>query len=359
MPRDDTIDALLPAAGCACSIARRGRSTCLREETVAMIAARLGIRAEPDDHSRARDGAEKLMRALMRETRCDDEKCVLRVAREMQIIDAVAAGIEEHIAFKSGNGPTDAALFNDSVIHAQLYAWMFQFREFWAYNFNMINYADASLRGGRVMRSPDTLATVNWGDLYAGRVPNPIGMRGTEAREAMLADKRARGVRCSSCVINSDTYDGNGKHWMALFVDARDDSAAPVWSVEFFNSAAIRPESEWLAWMVKTKAELTRVNPRARVEMVCVCKVWHQHSRSECGPYSLFYTWARLNGVPAQYFLENVVPDQIMFEFRQHLFDNSALGVGERFDFERYAKKVRVKWDTESLTAKDSGRKHQ
>lgn len=336
--RDRALDSVLPGEICSCALGRKG-ATCMREKTIKLIAQHLDVPLS--------DAPVGVMRALMKKTGCTDEKCVLSAAREMKALSAEEAGIEEQIAFKQA-GPTDTTLFNDGVIQAQLYAWMFQFRDFWAYNFNMLDYARASLRNGRVMQKPDTLATTNWEDLFAGRVPMPVGMRGTPAQQVMLAAKR-KGVRCGACVINSDTYDGNGKHWMALFVDARATGASPCWTIEFFNSAAVRPESEWLEWMVKTKRELQKCNPSARIETICACKVWHQHSRSECGPYSIFYVWARLNGISPQYFMESVVPDQMMFEFRQHLFGIPASST-ERFDFAQFAKQARIKWDTEDIS---------
>lgn len=346
VPHDKIVRALLPPVVGQCSIAReRSRASadcpCMCGQIVGKIAQGYGVHAPT---------LADAMRALMEETDCADEKCVLERARKAKIISIEEAGIEEQLAFKQ-RGPTDVALFNDAIIHAQLYAWMYQFPQFWAYNFNMLDYATSSMRDGKVLRKPDTLATINWCDLYEGRVPAPVGMRSGESARAparaMLNAKRARGIRCSGCVINSDVYDGSGKHWMALFVDARDDGAAPAWTVEFFNSAAVRPENEWLAWMVKTRRELQSCNPRARIEIVPVCKIWHQHSATECGPYSVFYIWARLNRVPAQYFIDNVVPDQIMFEFRQHLFDRD--GDGRPFDFQEYKKSVRVRWDVEDL----------
>jgi hypothetical protein len=342
--KDRVLGALVPDEICPCALASPsaransgGAQICIRDATIKRIASRMGIAASARSHD--------IIREIMQKTRCKDEKCVLAVAREMQLLTPAEAGIEEQISLKRA-GPTDATLFNDSVIQAQVYAWMYQFHDFWAYNFNMVNYAEASLRRGREVRKPDTLATISWADLYAGRVPDPTDMQTTPASQAMMAVKR-KGVRCSTCIINSDTYDGTGKHWMTLFVDARDASATPHWTVEFFNSAAVRPEAEWLEWMVKTKGELLKVNPRANVEMVCICKVWHQHSKSECGPYSIFYTWARLNGVPPKYFMENVVPDQIMFEFRQHLFGKVAQG--QSFNFDEFAKVARIKWDTEDI----------
>jgi hypothetical protein len=340
---DDVMATLLPQEVCACALGSgrdaKGRGSdghCMRKGTVMRIARHLGVTGSESG---------EVMREIMRKTHCTDEKCVLAAAQKMRALSAAEAGIEEQIAFKR-SGPTDSSLFSDSVIQAQLYAWMYQFPSFWAYNFNMINWNEASLRDGRVRASPDTLATVRWSDLWAGKIPMPIGLAPTPASNEMLAAKRAAGIRCSACVVNSDTYDGNGKHWMALFVDTRDKDR---WTIEFFNSAAVRPESSWLEWMARTRLELQKCSATTRIDSICVCKIWHQHSKSECGPYSLFYVWARLNGVPAQYFLENVVPDQIMFEFRQHLFSQEAGAGTGAFDFAQYAKKVRVKWDTEDI----------
>ena len=368
--RDKVVDSLLPREVCACAIgraidARDGTVMrhCMRPETIAKIAQGYGHGHDHDhdhshdhshDHDHGHDDSFETLRTLMARTHCTDEKCVLDTAAREHAISLEDAGIEEQIAFKRA-GPTDTSLFNDSVIHAQMFAWMYQFAPFWAYNFNMLDYATSSMRNGRVVRKPDTLATVNWRDLYEGRAQLPPGISDDAAQSAasaMIKSKRANGVRCTGCIINGDVYDGNGKHWMALFADARDEGTrdrAPSWTIEFFNSAAVRPESEWLVWMAKTKREMLEINPRAQVSYVYVCKLWHQHSTSECGPYSLFYVWARLNGVSPQYFLENPVPDQIMFEFRQHLFARDDTGGARAFNFQEYKSRVRIKWDAEKI----------
>lgn len=340
--RDATVASLLPEEICPCALNRAREPTCLRPEILIRVAKKLGIPTEQTHR------IEELMHSLLQKTHCNNEKCVLDVAQKLAVISVEEAGIEEQIAFKQ-NGPIDAALLNDSVIQAQLYAWMYQFRDLWAYNFNMLNYTEKSLRHGHVVNEPDTLATIKWIDLYAGRIPHPVGMRPTAAAQKMLAEK-ARGVRRSCCIVNSDSYDGNGKHWMALFVDASAPPGDPShpWTIEFFNSAAVRPESEWLEWMARTRLELQKCATNAKIAMVYVCKVWHQHSKSECGVYSLFYIWARLNGIPAQYFLDNVVPDQIMFEFRQHLFNTS--DIGTPFDFTKFAGQVKIRWDSEDIS---------
>lgn len=64
----------------------------------------------------------------------------------------------------------------------------------------------------------------------------------------------------------------------------------------------------------------------------------------------MFYIWARLNHTPADYFIHNVVPDQFMFEFRQHLFAKPDDDV-KPFDFEKFSRDVKIKWDTEQIGA--------
>lgn len=344
--RDAVIDKFVPRKISPCAIGRAGATVCMRRETVVKIARGLrGGAVHGSEHEARYDDVEitKIMRDIMREMQCGDEKCVLNKARDKQLLSPVEVFTEGEIAFKH-YGPTDITLISDSVIRNQLYAWMFVFPSFWAYNFNMRDYASASMRNWDVANTPDTLATINWHSMLSGDVPIPIDRDVPAIRE--LIAKKQKIVRCGACIINSDVYTGPGKHWMALFVDARDSSPSPNWSIEFFNSAATSPEPEWIEWQVKTHDELAKFNPKAHIEVKNVCRVWHQHSKTECGVYSLFYIWMRLNNVPAEYFMNNVVPDQIIFEFRQHLFNDK--DVGSEFNFEQYADKVKIKWESEA-----------
>lgn len=333
--RDEVVDQLIPSKINQCALGRKG-AICMRPETVLKVAS--GMRISAKDAN-----IEELMAKLTKVTGCDGEKCVLEHARKQKVLSESEATVERKIAFKQ-SGPTDVSLLNDGVICDQLYAWMYAFSNFWAYNFNMIDFATSSFRRGVVKREPDTLATVDWCEILAGKVPYPADCSPEEPMSTLIAAKSGK-VRCGACIINSDVYDGPGKHWMALFVDARDESEHPHWTVEFFNSAAIPPEPEWVEWQVKTRDELLRYNRQAHVDVVNVCKVWHQHTKTECGVYSLFYIWARLNNTPARYFMENVLPDQIIFEFRQHLFNTR--DVGQTFDYGKYVAQVNPKWESE------------
>jgi hypothetical protein len=131
---------------------------------------------------------------------------------------------------------------------------------------------------------------------------------------------------------------------MALFVD----TTKPVWTVEFFNSSGNNPQPEWMNWMEKTKNILERITARDKlpntVKIIKASSLQHQWSRTECGLYSLFYIWARLNGVPADYFEHNTIPDQLMFEFRHHIFHNKKSTI-KKFDWDKYQSEIKLEWE--------------
>jgi hypothetical protein len=113
---------------------------------------------------------------------------------------------------------------------------------------------------------------------------------------------------------------------MALFFDARGDN----WSVEFFNSGGSAPDPRFINWILKTAANMKEVAKELNVKsgrgITVTTKhsssIRHQHSKTECGLYSLFYIYARLCGVPYTYFNTHAIPDQHMYELRQHLFND-------------------------------------
>jgi hypothetical protein len=118
-------------------------------------------------------------------------------------------------------------------------------------------------------------------------------------------------------VLNTDTSDGRGVHWFCIYCDLK---SRPI-SLEYFNSSGNLPMPEVHAWLVKTKELLT--NSNIPCDIVIASRIMHQQeSNTECGPYSLYYIWSRLNGVDHSKFDEIRIPDEKMIEFRQVLFRN-------------------------------------
>ena len=281
------------------------KSTCLSSATLTVVSKSLGTTKSIDD--------------IKNKTNCPDDKCIIQVATSRNLIDKATANRE--IANLKIEGPTDNKLLSNINIDSILHQWQTKFTDFYAYNFNMLNYMDYSFRNGRTVEEPDTLATVSW---------NSLKLK----------------YKCAGCVINSDVYQGGGKHWMALFADWRDPAH---YTIEFFNSSGYAPAPEWVAWMEKIKSAMEITDKTARIECIRVSQIRHQKSKSECGLYSLYYIWSRLNGKTPDFFKNNKIEDKLMFEFRQHLFTGGHSGnkgvVNGKFDWQKFTSQVDVKWE--------------
>ncbi len=91
--------------------------------------------------------------------------------------------------------------------------------------------------------------------------------------------------------------------------------------------------------MVTTKSALESISD-IPVKIIKVSELQHQQSKSECGLYSLFYIYTRLNGLSYKYFANVIVPDKVMFEFRQHLFAD-----GSQFEWENFQQNNSIGWE--------------
>ncbi len=304
-----SVENLIPKQIGECSLTvGRDRRSCIPDSVVGDIANILALPAGGDT-----------MGSIKQKLDCSTERCVLSKVSGKLGRAKTAAIIERYLKIE---GPTDDSLLSNINIDSILKQWAVEYNDFFPYNFNMSNYISYSYKNGYIHNTPDTLAVISFADLYNG----DLGKKYTQA----------------ACVINSDVYQGGGKHWMALFADARDG----IWTVEFFNSSGHAPAPEWVSWMVKTKAQMEALAPPGvKVEMIRTSDIQHQHSKSECGVYSLFYIWARLNGVPVVQFAENEISDKFMFEFRQHLFHDPSRSVLKQFNWSEYKKTVNIKWE--------------
>lgn len=330
---------LLPEKVNACSLISKGAydssnmdAVCSSDKFIAAVGGIIGeslsSSGELDSNTR-RDIMEK----AKEKTGCKDEVCVIKsdIAARAVGKDGANAEIRENMKIK---GPTDTSLLNNFNIDQTLTQWQSKFKDFYAYNFNMRDFEQKG----------DTLARVDLADLYA------------------------RGFRTAACVINSDYYRGAGKHWMALFVDMRGENGGSNgrWSVEFFNSSGNPPYAEFAAWLEKSRVQLESITASGGthplIEIILCCDLPHQKTKTECGLYSLYYIWARLNGIPPEFFKKYIISDVLMIALRQHLYTgttNKSGVVGEggsgpiginpsgEFDIEIYKTKAKIPWEND------------
>ena len=55
-------------------------------------------------------------------------------------------------------GPLDVSLMSNIHIDSTLQQWALKYKEFFPYNFNMLNYASYSIQNNHVVNQPDSLA---------------------------------------------------------------------------------------------------------------------------------------------------------------------------------------------------------
>tara|TARA_R110002153_G_scaffold273997_7_gene446507 strand:- start:18294 stop:19520 length:1227 start_codon:yes stop_codon:yes gene_type:complete len=332
--KDETLANLLPDNIGECFARDNNVGHCMSEDTLKKIA---------DNVDAAGDSPSEIIEKAKQHTECSTERCV--VEKMSNVLGNQLVHSELKTNFKIP-GPTDTTLLSNFDTDAIMLQLEKKHPKFHAYNFNMANFREYSFRNGTVVHSPDTLHTVPFRTLYS------------------------RGVKCAGCIINTDRYQGGGKHWMAIFIDAR----TPNVTVELFNSSGGPSSTDWASWvgiLEQTRSDMDGIKVVASVDAasavtaagaadaaatvttakVTLCtKIRHQQSMTECGLYSLFYIYARLSGVPASYFCDAPIPDQHMFEFRQHLFadqsgSNIGVSVDGKFSWDEFNEKVRVKWE--------------
>lgn len=297
-----------------CSIVAENKETCISDQTITEIADAVGVTATTS--------TEKLNKS-MEKLNCDDAKCVLESNIVVNKIGSDRAKATLKRNFKI-NGPIDVSLLSNINIDDILDQIQTKFKQFYHYNFNMLDFK----------ANGDTLATVDvYNDIYK------------------------KGFTTAGCVINSDLYSGRGKHWMALFIDLRNNP----WTVEFYNSSGNLPQKQFDEWLNESVHKLTYGNissdgqlaQKQNVKKVIATRIRQQQSRTECGVFSLFYIWSRLNGVPYSFFTNNSVHDKLMFEFRQHLFNGKNteefLTSDGKFDYKAFEDLAKPKWESGAI----------
>ena len=142
------------------------------------------------------------------------------------------------------------------------------------------------------IKNNTSLATINWVDEYTN------------------------GTRCFGVVFNTDNSSGGGQHWYAIFGDF---SNLEQFTIEYFDSSGSEPHAHIKNWMFDICNELKK-ELSVPCEVIIASKQRHQNDRHSCGSYSLYYIISRLNDKPYTYFMENIIPDIKMHEFRYSLF---------------------------------------
>lgn len=138
----------------------------------------------------------------------------------------------------------------------------------------------------------------------------------SELADLSLEDLIDEGFDCFGVVLNTDVSTGGGKHWFCLY----GDFTKTPHTLEYFNSSGNPPRLEVSVWMEKAVHELFR-DAKIRCKIINAMNGHKiQHSKTECGMWSLMYIKSRLDDKPPDYFIKAKATDDDMIKLRTHFF---------------------------------------
>lgn len=242
---------------------------------------------------------------------CDSESCAVGhpdfqkfATKQAGLAPAVLkANIEKN--FKAPGPRNSTELLSNFHIDETLQRWAETYPDFYNYSFNMIDFEETG----------DTLARYPPVKILEGKAPQRVGAPPHTVK---------RRCRRFACVLNTDSSQGRGKHWLALF-SLCDTPPDKDWWIAFFNSAGNPPHSSITRWM-ETAAEDLRVYRKnvlrepGGVKTIALSNRRHQSSQTECGLYALYFIRRCLDGGKPSDFESGRITDKEMTEFRKHIF---------------------------------------
>lgn len=255
------------------------------------------------------DTVKNEIESVKKKLKCDNETCIVsnpkftNFAIHSHIVKKSDLNENLNTRFKPEGPRNNNDWLSNEDIDSNLQDWACEFEDFFPCPFAMIDFDDTN----------DDLNKYKLHEIYLGEKPKDT-----------ILGKMQVPCRTFGCAINSDVSSGKGIHWMALFVDMRPQNEEEPWTIEFFNSAANSPQDSINKWMDAKKIELEEYlksnNKNNKVILAKVHKLEHQMSSTECGVYTLFYIRSRLENIPYTKFLQEVIPDENMEDFRKHCF---------------------------------------
>jgi hypothetical protein len=134
-------------------------------------------------------------------------------------------------------------------------------------------------------------------------------------------------------VCNTDTSKGSGQHWFALFISSDQvdpsNTSKPWIRIELFNSAGGGSGSSVFDNFWETQALNIMKETGVKCTFDIVSTLQHQgveakyKNSGNCGSYSLFYIYSRLNGAKPSEFdnPKKIISDYSMQKFRSVCFE--------------------------------------
>lgn len=241
--------------------------------------------------------AKAIVDTVKKDLRCNTEECVLKDPHFVK--EEIKSIVKESLDRIKPEGPANSTrLLNNENIDNVLKKLTKRHDGFYHMNFQMIDFAGEKDSSGEWVIKKGT-------KIY----PTQLG------KIDMAKDVISKEYKTFGVVMNTDVRTGGGIHWFSLFCDFRTNPC----TIEYFNSSGNKPVKQIQDWLIKTEENLKSAGHNAKV-VVLSGMVHQKDSETECGLYSLYYIWNRLNGVPATNFQLKRIPDAKMIAWRKRVF---------------------------------------
>lgn len=253
---------------------------------------------------------------------CNDEECVLEKAK-------VPEKVAESIKRESLKPEVDSVDHNYWLNNTEIDSVMSQLRiNYPGFTHGFIHMSDL------VSFSPANKSTflykvldvesIDFGTEFKLALEGKLGQLDTavDPNTGLKAPLKSFGIVC-----NTDSSKGSGQHWFAVYIstDYRDpeNTSKPWIRIELFNSGGGGSGNKYFDefWLKKSMEIARATNCKCTFDIITDIK--HQSDKTgNCGSYSLFYIYSRLNGTKAEEFdnPEYIISDNAMRKFREVCF---------------------------------------
>jgi len=133
-----------------------------------------------------------------------------------------------------------------------------------------------------------------------------------------LAKLHAEGKTKIGAVLNTDSHDKPGSHWICLFIDI------PKRLIYFFDSTGVRAPKEIMDFVGRVSAQGLNMSPPMHFRFEQNYPKVHQRGNTECGNYTLYVIIGLLRGkLTPQYLKTHTLSDKYIEKFRKLYFNSS------------------------------------
>jgi len=123
-----------------------------------------------------------------------------------------------------------------------------------------------------------------------------------------------KGYRRIGIAINTDTHEGTGEHWTAVFCDIRPELEFP--RMTYFDSYAFKPEPEIKRLMNRWAMQWDATGIHSKPMQLTYNSTRHQRKDSECGMYCIYFHINCLTEMP----MNKRIPDDAVNQIRDLVF---------------------------------------